>query len=144
MTAEGRLQELSKIRVTWQLAVIICALFFIPIAGAGLVATMIEPSQRPAHGVEAVCGLFLVIGLLLSVWAIRSRLSPVTDPDERTSILRQIGSGVLVIAAAAGLTVVSYCFTAVPAFGTHWFLYPSGLYVIGLVMIGKAMVPNES
>lgn len=138
------MQELNKIRVTWQLAVIICALAFLPIAAIALVSVIVEPGQRGEHGVKVVCGSFIAVGLLLCLLAIRSRLSPVSGADERASILKQIGLGVLVIAAAAGLTAISYFFGTFSALGSQWYLVPSGFYVIGLVMIGKAMVPEEA
>lgn len=137
------MQELNKIRVTWQLAVIVCALAFLPVAAVALISVIAEPGQRGESGVKIVCGSVIVFGVLLCVLAVRSRLSPVTSSDERISVLKLIALGVLVIAAAAGLTAVSYFFGTFSAMGSQWYLVPTGLYVAGLVMIGRAMVPDE-
>src|SRR3954471_9913171 len=118
---ETRLQDLNNIRVTWQLAVVVCALAVLPAAGAGLVSVIVEPGQSGSGGVKAVCGTLVAVTLLLCVIAIRSRLAPVEDPDERSSILKQLGLGVAVIAAAAALSAVSYFLGAFSAAGSQFY-----------------------
>ena len=58
------MQDLNKIRVTWQLAVVVCALAVLPIAGVGLVSVIVEPDQSGAHGVKIVCGSLVILTLL--------------------------------------------------------------------------------
>jgi Na+/melibiose symporter-like transporter len=140
----NRLQDLNNIRVTWQLAVVVCALAVLPIAGVALVSVIAEPGQSGSGGVKVVCGTVVAITLLLCVLAIRSRLAPAEDAGERMAILKQLGLGVAVIAAAALVTVVSYFFGAFAAAGSQFYFIPVGLYVVGLVMVAKAMVPQDA
>lgn len=138
------MQELNEIRVTWQLAVVICTLAFLPIAAVALVSVILEPGQPGQRGVEIVCTAVIAVGLLICLMAIRSRLSSVVAAEERAFIVKKIVWGVLVIAVAAALTAVSCFFGTFSMLGSKWYMVPTGLYVIGLVLIGRAMVPTES
>ena len=138
------MQDLNKIRVTWQLAVVVCALAVLPIAGVGLVSVIVEPDQSGAHGVKIVCGSLVILTLLLCALAIRSRLAPVDDGDERRAILKQLGLGVAVVTAAAAVSAICYFLGAFAAAGAQFYVVPGGLYVVGLVMIARAMLPEDA
>jgi hypothetical protein len=138
----GGVQELNKIRVTWQLGVMLCAVPIVLVAGVALVSVLIEPGQSGDRGVKIVCGTALFVGVLLSVVAVLSRLAS-AFADERATILRRIGLGVLVIGLAAGITFVSYFFGTFSALGSQWHLVPTGIYVVGLSIIVRAMVDER-
>jgi Na+/melibiose symporter-like transporter len=142
-TEVSRLQDLNNIRVTWQLAVVVCALAVLPIAGVALVSVVVEPGQSGSNGVKTVCGAVVAVTLLLCALAVRSRLARVEVPDERLAILKQLSLGVAVIAAAGALSAISYFFGAFAAAGSQFYFVPGGLYVVGLVMIARAMVAEE-
>jgi hypothetical protein len=68
----------------------------------------------------------------------------VPDAAERAWVLKRIALGVLVIGAAAAITAVSVFFGTFSAFGSQWYVVPTGLYLVGLVIIGRAMVPEDA
>jgi hypothetical protein len=54
-------------------------------------------------------------------------------------VLKRLGLGVLIVAAAAGLSGISYFCGAFAAFGYHFYDLPTGIYLVGLGMIGTTM-----
>ena len=138
------LQELREIRVNWQLTVVICALVVLPISVVALTSVIAEPDQAGASGVKLVCGTLIPTTLLLCAIAIWSRLSKISDRAGRVKVLKRLGLGVFIVAAAAGLSAISYFFGTFAAFGYHFYYLPSGIYLVGLGMIGTAMVATDA
>jgi hypothetical protein len=138
------LQELKEIRVNWQLTVVICALVVLPIAVVGLASVIADADQVGARGVKLFCGTLIPVTLLLCALAIWSRLSRISDRAGRVKALKRLGLGVLIVAAAAGLSAISYFFGTFAALGYHFYYLPTGIYVVGLGMIGTAMVSTEA
>lgn len=128
----------DQVHVTWQLATIVCALFVLPLTG--LLA--IDPGHL-GDVFRFAAGVVFVLTVALCVVAVRSRLAGVSDRKARRALLTQLGNGLTIIVAAVALSFVSYAFGASTAFGPELFLVPTGLYGVGLVMIGKAMAPED-
>jgi hypothetical protein len=132
-------QDLRDIRVTWQMAVVICALAVIPMAGPALIAGIVAPGPQGRGTLDHVCAVLLVVSVLFGALAIHSHLARVNDLDHRTALAKQIGVGVSMIVVAACLTAVSFFFASFSAFGSVWFLVPSGVYFSAVVLVARAM-----
>lgn len=137
------MRDINQIRVTWQLGVLICAGLIHAATAFFLLNMLMEHSDRMTIREVMICISMMAVTFALCFIAVRSRLTNVRRSEDRDAIVNQIWMGLAGIAAAALVSGISYVFGVFSAFGSEWYLVPTGLFGVGLIVICNAMVPQD-
>lgn len=108
------------------------AAVFIPIA-------MVPPLSGAPRQVNPFCTI-IAAGLSgLAVLALLSRVYAKGNRGRRAVLLKRVGIGLSLAAAAIVIALISMAYGTFAAFGNVFFIAPAGLYVAGLLAIARAL-----
>jgi hypothetical protein len=130
-------RHLYDIPVTWQLAAVIFALVFVPLALVPVPYLLAHLERRNYGTIAAVCGSIAGVLLLLAVLGVRSRLRSLVDAERRAASVRGLWGGIGFFIMASAWAYVSYRNAVEHDLSHYW--VPTGLYTFGLFLIGQAM-----
>lgn len=135
--------EAYEINLNWQATVVIVALLCVP-GAAGLWIDLLLNPEGDTYWIKTFCASVILVGSLLCLLAIRSRLVRTPDAKGRRAIWKRLAVGLLMIVIAVAATALSATCFSWSYDESRWFILPSGLYVVGLVSISKAMLTQKA
>jgi len=130
----------DNIPLTWQAAIVGISLLLIPFAAIFIYTGRTD--QQQSAQTTVIAEMCVAVLLLISALAMWSHLSTFPDQHERMLILKQLGLGIFLIAAAVGLTVLSHFYGTFPVFGSRHFIIPTGVFSVGVALIARALAPR--
>ena len=126
------MDDMYHIRVSWQAVVFVISLLIFPAAYA-------VAKDFTGYGDQDLRIIAWSVMAVDAIACLSALLSRICAARNRSTVLKQLAMGFGTEAAAAILIFISRNYGTYSMFGDKWYLVPSGLMVLGLFLICKAM-----
>ncbi len=122
-----------NINVSWQATLVIVAAIAIPVA-------LIPPFSGADRQVNQICELVIAVAVILGALGILSKFLQVKSAELRKKTLIKVGIGLGIMVTGLLLTLLSSAFSS--SIGAGFFMAPTGVYLVGIVVIARALPSN--